>query len=279
MDRLKKRLVGGLAAALFLTGAADSFAAPTAPVMTYADLADLALVAPVAAHVRLERAAALKPAEAGTVPAGMSRFYIEASVLSLIKGAGGLPARVSYLADLPLGANGKPAKPAKKSEYIVLARTVPGRPGELRLVAPDAQLPFSAERAQAIRSILTEAATPSAPPRITGIGKAFHVPGSLPGESETQIFLQTEDSRPISLSVVRRPGEQPRWALALGEIVDDAAEPPKPNSLAWYRLACTLPPALPTASFAEAEPAQQTALASDYKLVIDALGPCARNRR
>jgi hypothetical protein len=82
---------------------------------------------------------------------------------------------------------------------------------------------------------------PGAAPRITGIGRAFHVPGNLPGESETQIFLQTADSRPVSLSVLRRPGETPRWAVALSEIVDEAAVPPAPGTLLWYRLACTLP--------------------------------------
>lgn len=244
----------------------------------YADLADLSLQAPVAAHVRLRRAVPLKPGEAGSVAAGHTRFYIEADVLSLIRGANGLPAQVSYLVDLPAGANGKPARPAKKSEYIVLAATVPNRPGELRLVAPDAQIPFTPERANMLRGILREAAAPGAAPRITGIGKAFHVPGSLPGESETQIFFQTEDGRPVSLSVLRRPGETPRWAFALTEIVDDAAEPPRPNSLLWYRLACGLPPALPARSTAEVDEQFKRAVEADYRFVLAQLGPCTRAR-
>src|SRR3546814_1145016 len=36
-----------------------------------------------------------------------------------------------------------------------------------------------------------------APPVITGVGCAFHVPGSLPGEGETQIFLATADGSPV----------------------------------------------------------------------------------
>ncbi|MDP8912262.1 MAG: hypothetical protein M3N39_01640, partial [Pseudomonadota bacterium] len=103
-------------------------------------------------------------------------------------------------------------------------------------------------------------------------------PGSLPGESETQVFLQTADGRPVSLSVLRRPGETPRWAFALGEMVDDAAEPPKPNSLLWYRLACTLPSALPLHSLNEAEQEQRAAIQADYRLVIEQLGPCVRSR-
>jgi hypothetical protein len=104
------------------------------------------------------------------------------------------------------------------------------------------------------------------------------VPGSLPGESETQIFLQTTDGRPVSLSVLRRPGETPRWAFALGEIVDDAAEPPKPNSLLWYRLACTLPRSLPPQSLADVEQPYKSAVQSDYQLVMSQLGTCLRSR-
>jgi hypothetical protein len=276
---MKERLLAGAAAAFLLAGAVDSQPVGAAAALTYADLADLALAAPVAAHVRLVKAVPLKPAEAGVVPAGMTRFYVESDVVSLIRGAEGLPARIGYLADVPSAANGKAPKLARKSEYLVLGRTVPGRPAELRLVAPDAQIPFTAERAQTIRSVLQQSAGPDAAPRISGIGKAFHVPGALPGESETQIFLQTDDARPVSLSILRRPGEQPRWALALGEMVDDAAEPPKPNTLLWYRLACTLPAALPARSLADAEAEQRSAIAADYRLVIDALGPCARSRR
>ena len=269
--------VAAMLALMVPAGAESQPAAPAAP--TYADLADLSLAAPVVAHLRLIRSVPLKPAEAGPVAAGHARHFIEAETVALIRGAGGIPARVSYLADLPLAPNGKPAKLAKKSEFIVLAAAVPGRPSELRLVAPDAQLPFSADRADRIRAILREATSNEAPPRITGIGKAFHVRGSLPGESETQIFLQTAEERPVSLSVLRRPGETPRWAVALSEIVDDSAAPPAAETLLWYRLACTLPRALPARSYADVDPAEARAIQADYRLVLERLGPCARNRR
>jgi hypothetical protein len=272
-----KHLFAAAGAALLTPAAADSQQMRQPPVLTYADLADLALVAPVAAHVRLRRASLLKGAEAQNVPAGKSRFYVEAEVVSLIRGTQGVPAQITYLADVPNVANGKPPKLAKKGEYLVLAQPVPGRPGELRLVAPDAQLPFTAERADRLRAILREAAAADAAPRITAIGKAFHVPGSIPGESETQIFLQTADGQPVSLSVLRRPGETPRWAVALSEMVDDAAAPPQPNSLLWYRLACALPATLPPASFADAE-GSAPAIQADYKLVVDQLGRCERSR-
>jgi hypothetical protein len=277
--QVMKHVLAASAAMLLVPAPADSQRAVQQAALTYADLADLALAAPVAAHVRLRSAAPLKGAEAGSVPPGRTRFYVEADVVSLIRGAQGVPQRVSYLAEVGNGANGKAPKLPKKAEYLILAVTVPGRPGELRLMAPDAQLPFTAERAETIRSILREATAADAAPRITGIGKAFHVPGSLRGESETQIFLQTADGRPVSLSVLRRPGETPRWAVALSEMVDDSAAPPEPNSLLWYRLACTLPQTLPPSSLADAEGSAAAAIQTDYKLVMERLGRCARSRR
>jgi hypothetical protein len=270
----------GVASSLFLAAPAES-QGPLNPaaLLSYADLADLALPAPVSAHLKVARAVALKGEQAAGVPAGKTRFYVEADVVSLIKSARGLPAKVSYLVDLPSDSSGRAPKLAKKSEYIVFAAPVPDRPGELRLTAADAQVPWSAAAVERVRQILKEAASADAAPRISGIGRAFHVPGSLPGESETQIFLQTSDGRPVSLNVLRRPGEQPRWAVALSEIVDDSAEPPKPNTLLWYRLACTLPRALPRQSLAEADSDQAGAIQADYRLVVQQLGPCARTRR
>jgi hypothetical protein len=245
---------------------------------TYADLADLALAAPVAAQVRVRRASALREREAPDVAPGHRRFYVEADIVSLIRGRSGLPAQVRYLVDLPNDARGRPARVERRAEYLLLATTAGAAPGELRLVAHDAQIPWSVALGDRVRAILREATRADAAPRITGIGRAFHVSGTLPGESETQIFLQAEGNRPVSLTVLRRPGEEPRWAVALTEIVDQAAGPPQPNSLLWYRLACTLPPSLPQQSLSEASPAEVEAIRADYRLVLERLGRCARGR-
>jgi hypothetical protein len=269
------------AAALLTIGAAapGESPGPAEPAFTYADLADLGLGAAAAAHVRVAKAVVLKGAQAAAVPAGLARFYVEAEVVSLIRGAQGIPARVRYIVDLPRDPRGRAPKLRKGAEFILLANPVPGRPDEMRLVAPDAQVPWTAQAAAQLRDILREATGAAPPPRITGIGRAFHVLGSLPGESETQIFLQTAGGRPVSLSVLRRPGEAPRWAVALGEIVDDAAEAPRPGTLLWYRLACALPRALPPLSLSDSGDDAAEAIRTDYRLVLDRLGPCARNRR
>jgi hypothetical protein len=250
-------------------------AAPPLP-PTYADLADLALPAQVVAHVRIASAARLKPAEAPGLAPGRTRFYVQADVVSLIRGPGEMPARVAYLVDLPNGPDGKASKLRKKDERLIFAATVPGRPAEVRLVTPNAQIAAAPAEAERLRAILREAAGARAAPRITGIGKAFHVPGSLPGESETQIFLLTADNRPVSLNIVRRPGQAPRWSVALTEIVDETAAAPARNSLLWYRLACGLPRALPAQSLADASPGEAGAIRADYSLVMGQLGGCAR---
>jgi hypothetical protein len=246
--------------------------------MTYADLADLALEAPVAAQVRIAAATAVKAERAPGLKPGLARFYVEAVLVSLIRSPQSLPARLSYVVDLPRDSKGKPPKLSKGGEFLLLAAPVPGKPGELRLAAPDAQIPFSPERAATLRSIVREASSASPPPRIAGIGRAFHVPGAVRGESETQIFLQTAGGTPVSLTVLRRPGETPLWAVALSEIVDEAAEPPAPGTLLWYRLACGLPRTLPRQSVAEADAEGATAIQADYRLVLDRLGPCVRTR-
>jgi len=276
---MRIKLFGALAmACLVAAQPADSQPAPAASELTYADLADLALAAPVVAHLRVRDADRLDPELAPNVPLGHRRFLVEAEVVALIRGSGGIEGRVSYLVDLPNDSRGRPAQLRRRAEVLVLAARVPNRPAELRLVAADAQLPFTAANAERLRTILREASAADAPARITGIGRAFHVPGNLPGESETQFFLQTADDRPISLSVLRRPDQEPRWAVALSEMVDEAAAPPAPDTLLWYRLACALPARLPPEVLREADPNQARAIQADYRLVIDGLGPCRRTR-
>src|ERR1700741_3831027 len=198
--------------------------------LTYADLADLGAGAPVVAHLPGRSADRLGAREATTVRPGFTRFEIEAEVVALIRGAGGLPARGRYLVDVANDSRGRPPRISRRSEYLVMATRVPSRADELRLVTADAQVPYSAAAADLLRGIVREASGTDAPPRITGIGRAFSVPGNLPGESETQFFLLTADQRPISLTVLRRPGEQVRWSVALGEIVDEGAGPPQAHT-------------------------------------------------
>jgi hypothetical protein len=266
--------------------AVDSQATPSAvpvptaaPALTYADSADLALAAPVAAHVRVVRAMVLRDRDAPGIAPGHRRFLVEADLVSLIRSPATLPTRVGWLVDLPNDSRGRAARLPRGTQLVLLAAPVAGRPAELRLAAPDAQLPYTIALVERLRAILREATGRDAPPRIVAIGRAFHVPGAIPGESETQIFLQTAEGRPVSLSVLRRPGEQPRWAVSLAEMVDDGAVAPRSETLLWYRLACGLPRALPAQSLSEASAAEAASIRGDYRFILESLGPCARSRR
>lgn len=257
------------------SGQAQALSAP--PAYSYADLADRVLPAPVAMIATVTNAIRLRPEQAPGLRAGDARVFVEATAKSLIRGPADIPPRIRYLADVRLDAKGRPPK-LKKSEMLLLARTVPGKAGTLQLVARDAQLPNSPELERRVRAILTEAVRSDAPPQITGIGGAFHVVGAIPGEGETQIFVSTPNNRPISLNVLRRPGEQRAWSVALSEVVDEAARPPARDTLLWYRLACGLPRALPDDTVAELDAGAAEAARDDYRFVLDQLGACTRNR-
>ena len=195
----------------------------TSAIYRYADVADLALASSVTAHVKIRSAKKLSAALSVGVRPGAVRYLVTADVVALLRAREPLPPRIQYIIDLAPDSLGRSPKISKTEAFIFAHQD---RPGVIWLVTPDAQIPMSPEAASVIRSILTEASAPSAPPKVTGIASAFHSAGALPGEGETQIFLASEDSRPISLTVIRAPNVQPRWYVSLGEVVDQAGRAP-----------------------------------------------------
>ena len=274
-----RRHSAALALALLAAAAPAQLPAPPQPAAampSYTDLADLVLAAPVIADATIRSTVRLKGADAAGLPPGIVRLYVEADVTALVRGTGGLPPRIGYLYDVMSDARGRLPQ-FRKARVLLFARPAPVA-GQLQLVAPDAQLGWTPDLDTRTRSVTREVLAADAPPRISGVGNAFHVAGALPGEGETQVFVQTATGRPVSLSVLRRPGERPRWAVALAEIVDEAAAPPPRDTLLWYRLACELPRTLPARATADATPADAAAARADYGFVLAQLGPCGRTR-
>lgn len=276
--RLSYLPIAGLALAL-----ASPLSAQTAPEsaasgrLSYADIADLALASPIVAVATIDNAIPLRDERAVGVPAGLVRFYVEADLTTLIRSGQPIASRIRYLVDARLAPDGD--RPELEGRIVLLMmRAAPGRPGEMQLVTRDAQLDWSPELEARVRAVLGEATGGDAPPQVTGIGSAFSVPGALPGESETQIFLTTADGRPVSLTVLRRPGEQTRWSVSLGEIVESSSRPPERDTLLWYRLACALPPALPRTAMEEGNAQNFATAEADYRFVLEALGECVRTR-
>jgi hypothetical protein len=254
---------------------ADSLPPPSPP--SYADLADLADSAPLVIRAQPRKLVQVEPERARGVRTGWGRFYVEARTEALIAGTGSLGQALRYLVDLPLDPKGKPPKFKKKS-VVLFARAVPGRAGELQLVATDAQLLWDPALDTRLRGVLGELFTANAPQRIAAVREAIFVPGTLAGEGETQLFLTTANGEPAALTVSRKPGETPRWGVSFSELVAaDGAVPPR-DTLAWYRLACFLPRELPASAAVLGSAAERAAAARDYRFVMEALGPCPRTR-
>lgn len=247
-----------------------------APRPAYADFADLADHAGIVAIAQVRKVSRLKPEQAPNVRPGWARVYVEAKTTSLLYG-GGLGESLKYLADVKLDAKGGLPK-LKKASVVLFANPVPGRPGELRLVAPDAQIPADPATTAQVRALLGELYGANAAPRVTGVREAIHVPGNLAGEGETQVFMATERGDPVSLTIVRRPGMAPVWGVSLSEIVDQAARPPARDTLTWYRLACFLPGELPREAILSGNAEDRRIAAEDYRMVMRDLGTCGRTR-
>lgn len=239
----------------------------------YADYADLIVQSPLILDATIRSASRIRGAEAAGLPPTAQRYYVEADVGALVRGNDAMPARVGWLVDVTRDAAGRFPR-LKKQRVIAFARPVAGRASLVQLVAPDAQRPWSPARDELVRRIAREATRADAPPAITGVRSAFHVPGALPGEGETQIFLTTAGDRPAALSIVRKADVPPRWSATFGEVIDPDAAPPAHDTLAWYRLACGLPRALPAEASATLSPEDAGKAQEDYGFALAQLGPC-----
>ena len=247
---------------------------------TYADLVALSEQSDMVIRAKIRRQTEVDPIRAPGLKPGFARLFIEAETMALISGDTTIGENIVYLVDVPRDAKGKVPK-LKKREFILFANALPNRPitkrgQEIQLADPDAQIAYTPEFEQRLRPVLTSLASGRVPPRITGVADALAVEGTLAGESETQIFLETADRSPVSISVLRRPGQNPVWGVSWGEIIDSSARAPRALSLDWYRLACSLPAELPSSANLARDPQARRLAASDYGFVMSQLGPCNR---
>ena len=281
-NRPFRRLVPAAAAALFATAGGAALAAddppPIAPSqMTYADLVDLSDSTQLVVKARIRKQRAIAAEISPGLRPGWVRLLIEADTEALISGRAAIGESVRFLADFPLDAKGKAPK-LKKTGLLLFALPVPNRPGDLQMVDVDSYVLAEPAIEARVRDVLVQLAAPDQPPKITGVRDALAVEGNLAGESETQLFLSTSNGEPVSLNVIRRPGMEPEWGVSWSELVDQSAQPPVRDTLAWYRLACLLPRQLPPEAILSASGASRVLAANDYRFVLDQLGACARTR-
>lgn len=266
-------LLMGHSSALSQSPVPQSFTASEAA--TYVDIVDLAERSDMVIRAQIRRQIVVAPERAPGLKPGFARLYIEARTISLIAGSAAVGESLTFLVDVPLNAKGKPDK-YKKRQMVLFADTVPGKRGSVRLTGRQAMLDYTPEFEIRLRPILTDLASGVVPPEVTGIGDALAVQGNLVGESETQIFVETKDGSPVSITVLRRPGQPASWGVSWGEIIDASARAPAQETLRWYRLACSLPQSLPSSANLARDPQARRLAEVDYSFVIEELGPCTR---
>jgi len=242
---------------------------------TYADLADLADSSPLVVRVQIRKLVRVEDERAPGLMAGHARYYVEARTVALLAGGSAVGESLTYLVDLRLDERGKP--PAlKKQEVVLFARPVSGRPGELQLTRPSAQLAWSEPLEARLRAVLSALLSPDAPARVTGVREMLHVPGTLAGQGETQIFLKTANGSAASITVRHEPGAPPVWGASFSELVADVGRPPERDTLIWYRLACFLPNSPPSGANLSDSYADKRQADADYRMVLGELGVCER---
>lgn len=240
-----------------------------------ADLVALTLAAPVIVRADITATSRLSDRLAPHLAAGFKRHLVRATLRNVLTAPGFVPREIEYLVDIAPDSRGRLTK--LKGKPVLLFLNAGSAENQFVLVRPWAQLDWTAEREAYVRGIAAEVVRPGARDfAVTGLRQAFHVSGSLPGEGESQIFLQTASGDPVALVVLSRPGQRRAFSVATGDIIDEAADDVRPGSLLWFHLACSLPPELPPASTETLDAANTAAVADDYRFVIESLGRCDR---
>lgn len=247
------------------------------PVATYADLVELVQKSAVVATVEVADQRVVEPARAPGLEPGNVRLYLDTRMQGLLIGPAAAGANQIFLADMPADSRGRAPK-IEKQRFLIFANPVAGRSGWLQLAEPDAMFAADPQLEQRVRAVIAEVTARDAPPRVTGVREAFSMAGNLAGESETQMFLDTANGAPVSLSVIRRPGMEPQWGVSWSEIVDQSAAAPRRDTLEWYRLACFLPPQLPAEANNQDDRAGRIQAEADYQYIRAELGACERVR-
>ena len=148
-----------------VSGPASAPASANAPApanASYADIVDLADKTPIILRAEIRKIARLDPARSVGVKPGQARVYVEARTQALLFGASAIGESLRYLVDVPLDARGKLPN-LRKSVVLLFARPVANLPGELQLVAPDAQIAWAPDTEARVRGVIAELLAPGAP--------------------------------------------------------------------------------------------------------------------
>lgn len=243
---------------------------------SYDDIMGVTLESELVVDIIAKKIKNLPASQSVGVRPDRKRILITGEVQSLIRGKNGLNSQVRFLFDAPIDSRGKIPK-LKKMRFIAFGRHVTGRSDFIRLTRTASMVRYSDRVNTMVRGSIREAIAANAPQKITSISSAFHSPGTIIGEGETQIFLDTEFGQPMAISVTSKRGQNRRWSVSTSEVIDINATEPRRSSLLGFRLACSLPRSLNPSIIESNNREDREKALSDYKLIIDSIGPCQRN--
>ncbi len=243
--------------------------------ISYDDIMSITLESELVVDVIAKKIKNLPASQSIGVRPDRKRILIIGEVQSLIRGKNGLNSEVRFLFDAPIDSRGKIPK-LKKIRFIAFGRHVTGRSDFIRLTRTASMMRYSDRLNDRVRSSIREANAAKAPQKITSISSAFHSPGTIIDEGESQIFLETEFGQPMAISVISKRDQNRRWSVSTSEVIDINATEPVRFSLLGFRLACSLPRTLNPSTIESSNQKDRAKLLSDYKLVIDSIGPCER---
>lgn len=245
---------------------------------SYDDMMAIIIDSNLVADIIVKKVQKLPASQSIGVPVTQKRLLITANVQSLIRAEQGINSEIKFLYDAPVDSRGKVPK-LKKQRFFAFGRNVVNRPDFIKLSYVDSIMPYDQQTDLLIRSAITEVIAPNAAQKITGISSAFHSPGTIIGEGETQIFLNTEFRQPMAISVVSKSDQRRNWSVSTSEVIDINATEPKRRSLLGHRLACSLPQNIQSNLIESNSPTDTRKAADDYAYVRNAIGPCVRNIR
>lgn len=248
------------------------------PQASFDDIMSITIDSKLVVDLTVKKIRKLSPEQTIGVASNKKRILIIADVQSLIRGETGINSEIKFLFDAPIDARGKIPK-LKKQRFLAFGQNVPNRPDFIKLSYVDSMLPYDPSTDLAVRSAITQVIAPSAAQKITGISSAFHSPGTIIGEGETQIFLNTQFRQPMAISVVSRGSGHKNWSVSTSEVIDINAVQPQRRSLIGHRLACSLPSNIQSNIIESGNTENIRKTMADYEYVKNAIGPCVRNIR